>query len=181
MLGGLLGELSFSALGIVGSLIILIPLIAILLMFLFGTTPRGIRLWIAAKLRERAEHRRLAAEAEADEAEDEDEEGIDEPGEEAGDTGKKKDRRAERERKRAKKEEQKRRRHEVLGRDAPAPVDAVFTEAIKPLSGIRLQRCCSPTLPQMPNQLPPVRRAAPTGAGQPVNPVQPQDTNIKLR
>ena len=94
VLGGLLGELSFSVLGIVGSLIILIPLIAILLMFLFGTTPRGIRLYIARKLHEGAGRRHMAAEAEGDEGDEED---ADKTDTERECTGKKKDRRAERE------------------------------------------------------------------------------------
>jgi S-DNA-T family DNA segregation ATPase FtsK/SpoIIIE len=132
VLGGILGELCFSALGIIGSLIILNPLIAVLFMFLFGTTPRGIRLYIARLLRERAERLRLMAEAEADESEAEGDENADEP---AVGTDKKR-RRAARERKKAKKEEQKRRRHEVLGNiDAAAPVDAVFTEGHKTIIG----------------------------------------------
>lgn len=133
VLGGLLGELSFSVLGIVGSLIILIPLIAILLMFLFGTTPRGIRLYIARKLHEGAGRRHMAAEAEGDEGDEED---ADKTDTERECTGKKKDRRAEREKKKAKKEEQKRRRHTVLGSsDAALSADAVFTEGHKTIVG----------------------------------------------
>jgi len=136
VLGGILGEICFSALGIVGSLIILSPLIAVLFMFLFGTTPRGIRLYIARLLRERAERRRLLAEAEDDVSENEDDEDADDLSAGTDDTGKKKGRRAARERKKAKKEEQKRRRHEVLGHsDAAASVDAVFTEGHKTIIG----------------------------------------------
>ena len=80
-------------------------------MFLFGTTPRGIRLYIARKLHEGAGRRHMATEAEGDEGDEED---ADKTDTERECTGKKKDRRAEREKRRLK-EEQKRRRHTVLG------------------------------------------------------------------
>ena len=118
VLGGLLGELSYRALGLLGSLIILIPMIGVLLMFLFGTTPRGIWLYLRYKTKVMAEHRQQRREAmENDEtviarrnARDERE-------------------RERRELRQREKEEAKRRRHELLRRKDETDDDgSVFSE-----------------------------------------------------
>ncbi len=127
VLGGLLGELSYRALGLLGSLIILIPMIGVLLMFLFGTTPRGIWLYLRYKTKVMAEHRQQRREAmENDEtviarrnARDERE-------------------RERRELRQREKEEAKRRRYELLRRKSETDEDdSVFSENHEVVVGSR--------------------------------------------
>lgn len=121
LFGGLFGELCFRALGIVGSLIILIPMIAVLLMFLFGTTPRGFWIFIRYRMKVAAERRRERTEAAGDDDE--------EDGEAAGvvKNGKKDEKMTRREEKK-KKDEERKRRHAALSENDTAPKEAVFTE-----------------------------------------------------
>ncbi len=149
--GGLAGEICFKALGIVGSMIILIPLIFILLMFLFGTTPRGMGLYIGRKLRDWAERQKKAREeAEAKFAAsasstangaDTSEKDGDKTSESAammgGADGIKLSRRELKKLRKAEKKKQKEmlRRHEALSGADAVPHDAVFTEGHKPVMG----------------------------------------------
>ncbi len=118
VLGGLLGELCFRALGIVGSLIVLIPLAAVLLLFLIGTTPRALWLYIRYRAKIAAE-RRAAARA--------DEDAIEERRARELEKKEKKQEKAE-ERAKKKQEEERRRRHEALAEESKEPGEAVFTE-----------------------------------------------------
>ncbi|MBQ9080191.1 MAG: DNA translocase FtsK [Clostridia bacterium] len=121
VLGGLLGELFYLALGIVGSLIVLIPGILTLLTFLFGTTPRAIVLHIKYYLKRSADRRRERR-AELEELEDEDDEPV---------ISRKEQKRAEKQKKKA--DEDRRRRHEILEEAVEPPQKAVFTENDKSL------------------------------------------------
>ena len=123
VLGGILGELFYRLLNIVGSLIVLGAGIFILLMFLFGTTPRAIGLYVRYKIKRAADRRaqRAAELAEKDAEYEQIKADI---------ASKKKDkkeaRRAERE---EKKEEERRRRHEILEDNSNlSPEPTVFTD-----------------------------------------------------
>lgn len=147
-LGGLLGEMSYRLLGIVGSMIIFIPVTGILLMFLFGTTPRGIWLYIRYKMKIISEHRRKMREEKdaAYAAADNDEE--DESALRKGKGGKaetaapprghKLGRREKEGLRRAEKnlkDERRRRREEILS-NTSVPADTVFTEGNVPVAHV---------------------------------------------
>ncbi len=126
-LGGLLGEISFRGLGIVGSLIVLIPLIFVLFIFLVGTTPRGMGLYIRRKLADWSERQRIAQkEAEERYAE----EGDDQTHAAEGKGAKKNREKAEK-----KKKDKMKKRHEALAETEDPLRDTVFTEGHKPLVG----------------------------------------------
>lgn len=128
VLGGLLGELSYRGLGVLGSMIILIPGIGVLLMFLFGTTPRGIWLFIRYKARrmtDRCQARRAAEEDDDDDAREQ-----------------KRDVRRERSQQRREarqreKEAAKQRRHEILRKKIDDDNDTVFSEGHEVIVGGR--------------------------------------------
>ena len=129
VLGGLLGELLYRALNIVGSLIVLIAGIFILLMFLFGTTPRAIGLYIRYRIK-RAADRRAEREAELamrQEEYDAKQQRID---------FEKKQKQDKKEQSRAEKEEaERRRRHEILEENNEPPTPVVFTDNNVPVVG----------------------------------------------
>lgn len=132
VLGGLLGELSSMAFGPVGSMIIFIPVTGVLLMFLFGTTPGGIWLWIRYKAKLAAERRaaRQIGEEDDDEGEAPVRPGVFERGRRAP---KEKDVKSKRSAA-SRREERRLRREAALG-DAGAPADdAVFTEGQAPVA-----------------------------------------------
>ena len=129
VLGGLIGELLYRALNIVGSLIVLIAGIFILLMFLFGTTPRAIGIYIRYRLKRAADRRaeRAAEYAMRQDEFDEKQQKIDFEKKQKQD--KKQQRRAERE------EAERRRRHEILGENNEPPAPVVFTDNNVPVVG----------------------------------------------
>ncbi len=138
--GGLVGELCFTALGIVGSLIILIPLIFILLMFLFGTTPRGMALWLGKKLKtwsERQKAAREADEAKFSAAESEGKQGENTAAKDVKAAEGKLSWREKLEQKRAekKRQEEMKRRHDAIAGVENASHEVVFTEGHKPVGG----------------------------------------------
>ena len=121
VLGGVLGELFSMALGIVGSLIILISGILVLLMFLFGTTPRAIALYIRYYLKKSADRRREKRAQMAELEDEDDDEHV------PSRKQQKAEKRAEKQRK--KEEEDRRRRHAILEREQDEqPSRAVFTD-----------------------------------------------------
>lgn len=127
VLGGLLGELSYLGLGLLGSMIILIPGIGVLLMFLFGTTPRGIWLFIRYKAKRMSDRRRARRAAEEDDGEDDVRE-------------QKRDARRERSQQRREarqreKEAARRRRHEILRAKSDSEDDTVFSEGHEVIVG----------------------------------------------
>ena len=120
VLGGVLGELLYRLLNIVGSLIVLGAGIFILLMFLFGTTPRAIALYIRYQIKKSSDRRR-ERQAQAAELEDEDDEPV------LSRKQQKADKRAEKQRK--KEEDDRRRRHAILEKEQEEqPAKAVFTD-----------------------------------------------------
>lgn len=124
VLGGLLGELSYRALGVLGSMIILIPMIGVLLMFLFGTTPRGIWLFIRYKAKRMSDRRKARREAELDNEDD-----VREQRRERS--------QQRREARQRDKEAARRRRHEILRAKTDADDDTVFSEGHEVIVGNR--------------------------------------------
>lgn len=129
VLGGLLGELSYRALGLLGSLIILIPMIGVLLMFLFGTTPRGIWLYLRYKAKVIAERRQQRREAM------ENDETV------IARRQAREDRERERRELRQREKEKTKRRHELLRRKSDTDDDeSVFSEDHEVVVGNRAQK-----------------------------------------
>ncbi len=129
VLGGFLGELLYRALNIVGSLIVLIAGILILLMFLFGTTPRAIGIYIRYRLKRAADRRaeRAAEQAMRREEYDERQQEID--------FAKKQKQDKKQQQKAAREEQERRRRHEILEENNDPPAPTVFTENNMPVVG----------------------------------------------
>lgn len=174
VLGGLLGELSYRALGVLGSMIILIPMIGVLLMFLFGTTPRGIWLYIRYKAKVISEKRQSRRQA-MEEQEDGNDAGI----------GRKAERRADlkaerREQKQREKEEAKRRRrHEILKGKSASDDDTVFSENHEVIVGDREKDKVPParegTIPLPPEDDKPAAASVPSEGTIPLRPAEPDN------